>query len=103
MIFRCFDPNASNIIWYVDNISVQNPEVQARGITTTINYTRHESNLTITATIGNSNVRIECLTSSDGIFNFSVSEAVFHVQGQLSSSTDIYMLMFVHNFQLAKL
>ena len=82
-------------------MNAQHREVKDRGITTTINRTLHESNLTITTTIRNSNLCIQCLTVSDGSFNFRVSEAVFRVQGQLSSFTDIYMLMFAPNFQLA--
>ena len=71
-------------------MSAQHREVQAQGIATTINRTLHESNLTITATIGNSNVHIECLASSDDSLNFIFSKAVFRVQGQLSSFNDIY-------------
>ena len=86
-------------------MNAQHREVQARGIATTINHTLHESNLTIASTIENGNLHIQCLALnfSGGSFNFSVSEAVFRVQGQLSSFTDIYMLMFAPNFQLAKL
>ena len=80
--------------WEVNNMSVS--QVQDRGISTTINRTLHESNLTITSTIGNNNTHIECLVLNDSL-HFIVSEAVFRVQGQLSSFTD-NKLMFVHNW-----
>ena len=92
--FQCVAAsNASDMSWEVNNMSVS--QVQDRGISTTINRTLHESNLTITSTIGNNNTHIECLVLNDSL-HFIVSEAVFRVQGQLSSFTD-NKLMFVHN------
>ena len=82
MTFRCSSPNASNIVWEVNNVSAQHSEVEAQGISTTINRTVPESNLTITSTIGNNNTHLECLASS-GISSFRVSETVF-VQSKLS-------------------
>ena len=95
--FKCVAAsNASDISWEVNDMSAS--EVQDRGISTTINRTQglHESNLTITSTIGNNNTHIECLVFS-GSLHFIVSEAVFRVQGQLFSFTD-NKLMFVRNF-----
>ena len=82
--FQCVAAsNAFVISWIVNNMS--DSEVQDQGIATTINRTLQESNLTITSTIENNNTHIECLVFSDGSLHFIVSEAVFHVQGQLSS------------------
>ena len=86
--FNCFAFNASNIIWVVNNVSTQYLEVEAQGISTTINHTVPESNLTITSTIGNNNTHLECLAYY-GTFSFRVSETVFYVQGKLSNLTDI--------------
>ena len=70
-------------------MSLSASEMQTRGITTTINHILHESNFTITSTIGNNNTHIECL--SDTSLNFHVSETIFYVQGQLSNLTDIHV------------
>ena len=93
MTFNCFAFNASNIIWIVNNVSAQDGEVEAQGISTTINHTVPESNLTITSTIANNNTHLECLAFS-GIFSFRASETVFYVQGKLSNLTDIPVLVY---------
>ena len=67
-------------------MSLSGIEMQARGITTTIDGTRHESNLIVTSTLQNNNTHIECLAFHNTSFNFRVDEAVLYVQGQLSCS-----------------
>ena len=88
--------NYSIISWYVDRKHVDNPSVRSRGIlsspVTSINSTWIQSSLTVSATLENDGISINCIapTFVNGNFMRGISEnATFHVEGPPSPPVNL--------------
>lgn len=85
--FHCAVTGGHIISWYVDRMPSVNPSVRSRGIfaspVTSINTTWIQSNLTVSATLENDGILINCIVLAfvDGDLMKGISEtATFHVE-----------------------
>ena len=86
MRFHCSAANASDISWRINGSSIgKNFTNLTQGIIAETDLNLLESTLTISSLIINNNTRIQCRVHHLDGHNFTLTEALFQVQGQLAN------------------